>query len=548
MNDTNREVLTLALEILGKYRSCAQRGMDLKPSSGSHSRAGRGGCSVVGVSDAQLAVQAERALEIRHKLSASHSVILGDPVGTGKTPVALTAARLLLERGAVEYALLIAPNKAVAAQWRERAAWAGLTETKQWRPGKLRIVTKKGLPKQVSPSPAETLIIVDEAHRGLQNDKAPIYKRLRPIAMGARLLLVTATPFQLSTSGFLKMLELGSNGSGDKRRASIQNYGTAMTKLLKAWHRAKPDTKEEHLRAAVDKVRRCAAKADAALQLHMLTPYPREKMGIPQMPLLKPTSKEKPKPPDDWLLGYQVARIVPELVGSQGDMFQRRLLSSNQAFWNGAAGKKLSGLSKSKSPINDFVEELRRHLGDELRHPKIAATVAWICRRVKSGQRHVLLFCAFVETQQVLEQELKGRLGQDSVLAPNCAAQLTKDVRARFQSSEAAPLVLVVRDNLSESIDLDGGNPCLVHHDLTWNPARMAQRWGRVVRIRSNFEPVPDEDIFCPVLGLEADQRLFETVSHRRELVDLLVPADQERVWSLLPAEILSLLRSPSKL
>lgn len=100
----------------------------------------------------------------------------------------------------------------------------------------------------------------------------------------------------------------------------------------------------------------------------------------------------------------------------------------------------------------------------------------------------------------MLAGALGDRLGTDNVCAPESAAQL-KRVKARFREPKGAPLVLVVRDNLSESIDLDGGRPCLVHHDLTWNPARMAQRYGRVVRICSGFQPVSPRGPLLPGAG-----------------------------------------------
>jgi len=66
--------------------------------------------------------------------------------------------------------------------------------------------------------------------------------------------------------------------------------------------------------------------------------------------------------------------------------------------------------------------------------------------------------------------------------------------------------------------------PCLVHHDLPWTPARVTQRWGRVVRAGSNFAAVAETDIYVPILDLEADRRLFDTVKARAAIGDLLLP------------------------
>ena len=49
-------------------------------------------------------------------------------------------------------------------------------------------------------------------------------------------------------------------------------------------------------------------------------------------------------------------------------------------------------------------------------------------------------------------------------------------------------IAMVVTDKLSESIDLDGGEPCIVHHDLAWNPIRWvgASRRAPLVRVRAH--------------------------------------------------------------
>ncbi len=89
---------------------------------------------------------------------------------------------------------------------------------------------------------------------------------------------------------------------------------------------------------------------------------------------------------------------------------------------------------------------------------------------------------------------------------------------------KAEPLVLILQDRFSERIDLDGGRPCLVHHDLPWNPARLTQRWGRVVRAGSGLVPVAPDDIYIPVLDVEVDRRLADTIAARARIGAILLP------------------------
>jgi len=168
--------------------------------------------------------------------------------------------------------------------------------------------------------------------------------------------------------------------------------------------------------------------------------------------------------------------------------------------------------------------------------------------------RHVLVFCVFLDTQQVLAKAIASKLGKrgaESVKAPTGAA-LPSTVVDRFRNPQGPSLALVVTDRFSESIDLDGGRPCLVHHDLPWTPARVTQRWGRVVRAGSQFTPVKQQDIYVPVLDVDADRRLFDTVKTRAALGDLLLPRDvltdtQDTDEYTLPEKLLDQLRPKSR-
>jgi len=150
-----------------------------------------------------------------------------------------------------------------------------------------------------------------------------------------------------------------------------------------------------------------------------------------------------------------------------------------------------------------------------------------VAQRLRKG-RHVLVFCVFLDTQQVLAKAIASKLGKhdDAMVKAPTGAALPSTVVDRFRNPHRPSLALVVTDRFSESIDLDGGRLCLVHHDLPWTPARVTQRWGRVVRAGSQFTPVKQQDIYVPVLDVDADRRLFDTVKARAALGDLLLPRE----------------------
>jgi len=127
----------------------------------------------------------------------------------------------------------------------------------------------------------------------------------------------------------------------------------------------------------------------------------------------------------DWQEAYHVARVVPELVDTgKGDMFNRRLLSCSEAFWNGTAGHALQEKAKESPRVATLAQQLERRLGHGCGHPKVNATADWVAQRLRKG-RHVLVFCVFLETQQVLAEAIASKLGKrgaESVKAPTGAA------------------------------------------------------------------------------------------------------------------------------
>lgn len=480
----------------------------------------------MGVSSALLDIQARRAALITKRLSAGTALVLPDPVGTGKTGVALVAAGMLVEAAKVSRVVVVAPNEAVQKLWRDRSKWLASPGTGKRLPAKtFRIVTRKRLADARQPiRPEEVLVVVDEAHRGLQSG-GDFHDRLEEWAKGCHVLLVTATPFQLSTQGLTKMLGIGQAAS-DNGKAVVEAYGAAVVSLAKAYRVAvqrsslDPVNEPAVLAATVRAVAKRPGAA-AVLGTRILPSDPGLLLLRKEPPPLKKTSVEVSA---KWREAYHVARVVPELVGTgKGDMFNRRLVSCSEALWGGKAGQQLRQRAAESPSVEAFAANLRKALGKARQHPKVAATSEWAATQAKDG-RHVLVFCVFAETQQTLAAATRlaggGRL---SVEAPT-GSVIPKAVVDRFRDPKRRPLVLVLQDRFSESIDLDGGHPCIVHHDLPWTPARVTQRWGRVVRAESEFKPVAQADIFVPVLDLDADNRLFDTVKARAGIGDLLLP------------------------
>ncbi len=481
-----------------------------------------------------LDLQAGRAVELYEKLKVAHSrVILGDPVGTGKTAVALVAARELVRRTAVTHVIISTPNSPVSQLWVNRAGWVfdevmsvGAT-ARHARSGVPVVISRHGKGSVKLPTTLErdkVLVIIDEAHRGLQHESNDSYARLKNMAKGCRVLLVTANPYQLEVGGLEAMLSVGHRAE----LPELMLYAKSLSELVRL-KRQTTDGIAVADDSVVEAKEACRAGCVAALKEiapFMLSPFDLAAAKVPRPPKLLGHVVQVDS---EWRTAYHVARVMPEFLSvGKGDMFQRRLISSSEAFWSGAAGKELVVRARSRG-VTPFIEQLRSRLGASTQHPKVMATVDWVEQRHQAG-RHVVVFTHFHATRDALVDALKERSVGSATFAPIDVKELDRAVdggvplKDRIRDPKAPPLVLVLTDRFSESIDLDGGNPCLVHHDLVWNPVRLEQRWGRLVRISSGFKPVRPSDIFVPVLDLEVDHRLLKTVKGRQQISNVLLP------------------------
>lgn len=503
----------------------------------------------IDISDDHLSSQADQAAATARRLlgNVGQAQILRDPVGTGKTAVALIAARLLFDADEIDYCLIVSPKKLVADQWANRAEplfdgqiiREGHARTK-WAKNKIIFGTHRTHPGKASPKPDRTLVVIDEAHSGLQSESTEAQQAALKYSSGAMSLLVTATPFQMTTTGFINMLSVA-GPLKEEHAAALRDYGRGVSAVVRTWDRTKDSQATKLAAEQLQPTRKLATNVLAGRLL------PKTKIAVPAPPKLK----SHPVKLGTWADAYAAARILPELIGvGKNDAFQRRLTSSSETVWdpNRKVGQAIQELRNQGDPaITRFLDLLEEQLGKGTQHPKVAATVDWVLHEVKrtAHGRHVVVFTAWPKTQEVIGRALVDRKLK-RVDAPTEGKQIDDDLLQRFMKPpRGEPVVLVLSDRFSESIDLDGGRPSIVHHDLSWNPVRLTQRWGRVVRLQTGFQEVPPERIFVPVLDAEVDLRLARTVAGRKDLSGSFVPESKEDAedaesdgW-ILPNEIL---------
>jgi hypothetical protein len=393
---------------------------------------------------------------------------------------------------------------------------------------------------------------VDEAHR-LQNVRTDGYGIVARHAADARVLLVTATPFQLEARGLENMLRIPEHAIPDDQKRGrlpktvdvgpIRRYASAVAEYLKAEHgaahetsgccRRTTDADGSSVKRALEEVTASEADAVAAMSPFFISPFERSRAGIEG-------SDARGIPaahcidPGAWARLYQVLRVLPELPrmhdlneeAKSSDSYQRMILSSHRAVLNHKAFRDFRTWARSPTAprsARDLLEIVQERLsdGDERAHPKVRETSEWVRDRLKEC-RHVLVFCVWEGTQSALRDAIEMAAPGFRVEAPVSLEQARficdRKGFGRPVDDSNPPIAMVVRDNLSESVDMDGGRPCVVHHDLAWNPVRWDQRMGRVIRASSGFAPIDKGDILIPVLDVAADRRLYETMRKRRRL------------------------------
>jgi len=539
------------------------------------------------LTDDRLLLQAARSALVAHRLRGPGVLILNDPVGSGKTVVALAAARLLLDQWPnvaqrVSRVVIVAPNAELAAEWVRRSRDAGLYPRSSHGPkshglvdNRIDVVTAAELAKphalHLPKDHSRVLLIIDEAHRGLQNANTTTYQALKPRTTGARVLLVTATPFQMRPSGLELMIEIdGDSSAGDR----IRSYGQAVGRWLQACHEidfppvgSESDSLQRRRDDTAEQVVAAWQEARDDLDRVFMPEYPRAAMGMPEDFVMP--SKPQPVPvAEEWLVGYHAARLLPELLSElvdgasaasvrNSDSYMRMLNSSAGAWRASHATKAAVRLAKDHTDpaVRKALSTLLRHLQDEvgrtpLDHPKVRESAELALRQATGAKlRHVLIFCEFLESQKDLQsairqllhdRELDSGSGAVRVLAPTSRQKAQAIHKASFGwpvHVTNPPVILVVSDKLSESVDLDGGNPVVIHHDLAWSPVRWTQRMGRVVRARTGFQPLHPSDIVVPIMPTAVEQRLWTTVANRHTLMKQAVGADPGALLDLRRAQ-----------
>ncbi len=466
--------------------------------------------------------------------------LLADAVGLGKSYVALAVALELAEREAFT---LVVPAVLVP-QWKRLLAEKAATPT---------VLTHESLSRNPKPVPpfarnpglspgvgnTNRLVIVDEAHRFRDPDTIR-YRRLAELCVGARVLLVTATPVHNRLADlfhlfrlFLRDDALTALGVGSLIRAARGELDAAQltavaARLIVARSRARAG---DHVsfpgRGPATTIR--AGTAPDSVLLSLVQGISELRLGgkaaaLLRLTLLRRLASSMPA----FRATVERYRAFADFA-TEAALAGRRLETTDFQRWfprDGTSEIQLTllplllepGTTNLGADSGPGLERLRA-LARETEDPKAHA----LERLLAGTPGKTIVFTDAVETARHLLRRLSRRFrvaavaGASGWFGPTRSS--TQEVLAAFapQAQGAPPPhpalatdVLIATDLASEGLNLQDADR-VIHFDLPWSPARLAQRVGRIDRLGSPHERI-DTVAFAPpaVVGdlLHIERRL----------------------------------------
>ncbi len=391
--------------------------------------------------------------------------ILADDIGMGKSYVAAAVAAAWQRLGS-EIEVIVPAS--LVSQWRETLCQFGL---------EARIITHDGLAADPSLSEADRLLVVDEAH-AFRNRNTQRWCALARRSIGARLLLVTATPICNRSDDLLSLVSLIAADD------SLRNRGVAS--IDDAFYARDGPSLNVIVRELM--IRRGHAVLPLALHCgtlerrvvrHPLIDAPIDTLRFPlsaNAPLLRQFLRRRLESSPAALL-ESVRRQLRfyERVVESGRALSRRDYRQAFAAEEDAAAFQQILFWDLLIPAADFDtttvhEEMERLIALRSRVDAATDTKAELLDSVLT-EEPTLIFTGAAATARVLAHRLR------------CGLATARDGSAAIEAFRRGSIDrLVATDLASEGLNLQRAG-VVVHYDIPWNPVKLDQRNGRAHRI-----------------------------------------------------------------
>lgn len=486
-----------------------------------------------------LASRAARLIDLHR------GALLADPVGLGKTYVALAVAREF------ERVIVVAPA-GLRDMWTAACASAGT---------QCRLVTHEALSRAMPAIPdvdRQTLIMVDEAHR-FRNPGTRRYARLTELSRNARLLLISATPIQNRLEDLAAPLALF---------VGAEAFSLSDDALAGYVVREKIDPGSHDLPAVADPERVPVAVDPAILEsiLGLPAPLPASDEGvaaalIAQLLVRRWTSSQA-------ALSESLRRLLAKTLALRdAALAGRRVTRQDLGLWELAddavqlpfpmllgvptpvaqARDAIGTLESHAHALRSLLRRLKRSVDADAARARALSEI----RRRHPGER-IIAFSQYARTVDALFSHLSASGGVAALTASGARIASGRITRAESieqftpeggpPSNGAAPIELLLgTDLLSEGLNLQRAS-VVVHLDLPWNPARLDQRTGRVRRLGSQHQRVAV--YFVDPIGVsdaarDVEQRLRGKLRIARQAIGVeegILPTDSPADDRAMPA------------
>lgn len=492
--------------------------------------------------------QVDAARRIHAALAQLGGALLADDVGLGKTFVALRVAR---DAGD---ALVVAPA-ALRSVWRDAMRRARVA---------LPVVSIESLGRREAGAPqaarTPSLVIVDEAHHA-RNPATRRYRALAELTAGARVLLLSATPIHNRAADLRALLALFLGA----RAAHLDEAALARCIVRRRAADAGLDDGGGIALARPPRVAPVRALHPArdhltlARLLGLPPPVPAADGGIASALVALGLVRQ-------WAssvaalrgaLRRRLARIAAMEAGVRAGRLPTAAELRRAVVASDAVQLELVGLVDAASTdVSTLLPTLRAHeaaLRDTLGALDDAAddARAECVRRVRADHpgARVVAFTTYADTAAAMYRRLcpdggacvlgarGARVAGGRLTRQEALHRFAPRAHGRPPPSAAEAIgLLVATDVLSEGIGLQDAS-VVVHLDLPWTPARLAQRVGRVARLGSPHAEVAVYALMPPATAeawLGAERRLRAKLGEAARLVgaiDGVLPArgDPER-------------------
>lgn len=452
-------------------------------------------------------------------------VLLADPIGSGKTFIALAVARALA--GGTE-SVVFAPA-VLRHQWQATAARLEIP---------VRVMSHEAVSRGPPDEVASRLVVIDESHR-FRNPETRRYAHLAPWLVGRQVLLLSATPVVNRANDLAAQLLLGvrddtlaSRGCRSLGRtllASIVPPALGDLVLCRPRPRGTPDPRETRLSPAPAEIEHRFLEA-----IERLTLSPDRGVAALLRTVLLRALASSPAAFRGTLQRYEQLLHHAATAAGSGRRLGRRAIEmltgrdrEQLALW-----ELLPTVDGPADLVLDDRGPLAALLGEAREHARNPDAKCLALREVLADGETTVVFTTSRDTLEWLRRllaDLRPAWVTGAVAGIGPVRMARRDVLSWFGPRGAAggralaaeatgsrPRILLATDVAAEGLDLQAAGR-VVHYDLPWTAVRLDQRSGRAVRLGSRKAVVDIVELVPPPV-IETRLRQLERLASKRRL------------------------------